>query len=86
MEEVRSKLANCTATGKDVCRHVYIMNLALGYVEDFYCLEALAEMHNKTPKEIYDFAYGYVDMRECFRKEWDKIDNCIKTCPVPEFS
>ncbi|MDA0771381.1 MAG: hypothetical protein O3C63_00395 [Cyanobacteria bacterium] len=58
------------------------MNLALGYTEEFYSLKALADMHSKSMEEIFDFAYDYVEARECFRKEWAKMKS-IEECPLP---
>lgn len=57
------------------------MNLALGYSEEFYCLEALAEMHSKTKEEIFELGYDYVQARECFRKEWAKMKS-REECPL----
>ena len=58
------------------------MNLALGYSEDFFCLKALAEKHHKSMEDMFDFAYDYVQSRECFRKEWRKMSD-PEECPLP---
>lgn len=59
------------------------MNLALGYTEEFYALPVLAEMHNKSLDEIFDFAYNYVRARECFTREWAKMKT-REECPLPD--
>ena len=76
-----SQLAQCSVYGLPVCRRMFNMNLALGYTEDFYSLKALAEKHNMSMEDMFDFAYDYVDSRECFRKEWAKM-TCREQCPL----
>ena len=78
-----SVITKCYQSSEPICRRVYNMNLALGYTEEFYSLASLAEMHNKSLEEIYEFAYDYVQARECFRKEWAKM-TCREECPLPD--
>ncbi len=59
------------------------INLALGYTEDFYSLKALSELHDKSPDEMFDFALDYIRARECFRKEWVKMQDPSE-CPLPD--
>ena len=77
-----SNIQTCCVTGAPICRRIFNMNLALGYTEEFYSLKALAELHSQSMKEIFDFAYDYVEARECFRKEWVKM-KLIEECPLP---
>lgn len=77
-----SNIQTCCVTGTPICRRIFNMNLALGYTEEFYSLKALADMHSKSMEEIFDFAYDYVEARECFRKEWAKMRS-IEECPLP---
>lgn len=58
------------------------MNLALGYSEEFYSLQTLAQMHSRSLEDMFDFAYDYVQARECFRKEWRKMESASE-CPLP---
>lgn len=61
---------------------MFNMNLALGYSEEFYSLKALAQKHNKNMEEMFEFAYDYVQGRDCFRKEWRKMKSASE-CPLP---
>ena len=62
---------------------MFNMNLALGYTEEFFSLPALAEMHKRSKEEMFDFAFDYVEARECFRKEWRKMIS-EDECPLPD--
>ena len=61
---------------------MFNMNLALGYSEEFYGLKALAQKHQKSIEEIFELGYDYVQARECFRKEWEKMSSRDE-CPLP---
>lgn len=78
-----SDIEKCSNTGLPICRRMFNMNLALGYSEEFYSLKALSEMHDRSMDEMFDFAYDYVQARECFRKEWDKMKSADE-CPLPD--
>ena len=78
-----SHIQTCVETGLPVCRRMFNMNLALGYSEEFYSLEALAKKHQMSMEEMFEFAYDYVQARECFRKEWRKMENRSE-CPLAE--
>ena len=82
MNSEHSQIETCCKTGLSVCRRMFNMNLALGYSEEFYSLKALAAMHSKTIEEIFELGYDYVQARECFRKEWAKM-NSKEECPLP---
>jgi hypothetical protein len=82
MSSTHSQIQTCAKTGLPLCRRMFNMNLALGYTEEFYSLEALAQMHNKSTEEIFEFAFDYVEARECFRKEWVKMQSPSE-CPLP---
>lgn len=58
------------------------MNLALGYTEEQLCLQCLAKMHEQDINSMFDFIYGYVESRDCFKKEWIKMKD-KKECPLP---
>ena len=77
-----SEVENCSVTGLPVCRRIFNMNLAFGYTEEFYSLQALAKKHDKSMEDIFDMGYDYVQGRECFRKEWDKMKERSE-CPLP---
>jgi hypothetical protein len=61
---------------------MFNMNLALGYTEEFYSLEALCQKHGRDPAEMFDWLYGYVQARDCFSKEWAKMKD-RQECPLP---
>ncbi len=79
---VHSQVAKCCVTDMPVCRRMFNINLALGYTEDFYALVSLAKKHDKSMEEMFDFAFDYVKARECFRKEWVKMQDPSE-CPLP---
>ncbi len=76
------QVETCSVTGMPVCRRMFNMNLALGYSEEFYSLKALAQKHGRSMEEMFEFAYDYVQARECFRKEWAKMIS-VDECPLP---
>jgi hypothetical protein len=78
-----SEVAKCELSSKPVCRRMFNINLALGYVEEVYCLTELAGMHGQSTAEMFDFGYSYVQSRECFTKEWAKMTNPA-SCPLRE--
>ena len=76
-------MAKCKESGADICKRVWIMNLALGFDEEFSSLSVLSRQFNKTEEEIYDFVLPYIESRDCFKKEWDKLDpqdSCKAKC------
>ena len=58
------------------------MNLALGFTEEFYSLQALSEKYSKPAEDVFDLALNYVQARDCFKKEWDKMQ-AKDECPLP---
>lgn len=82
MTSEHTKVETCSITGMPVCRRMLNMNLALGYTEEFYSLSALAEKHDMSMEEMFDFALDYIQARECFRKEWVKMQDASE-CPLP---
>ena len=72
----------CPQCNKPICRRAYTMCLALGYAEEQYCLNCLGQMHDQDIESMFDFVYGYVQGRDCFKKEWVKMKNKSE-CPLP---
>lgn len=58
------------------------MNLALGYVEEQYCLNCLSKMHSQDMDSMFDFVHSYIQGRDCFKKEWIKMTQRSE-CPLP---
>lgn len=83
MSSQHSQLEFCKLTRLPLCRRAFNINLALGYTEEFYSLKALAEMHSMTLEELFDYAYAYIERRDCFIKEWKKMTESSE-CPLPE--
>jgi hypothetical protein len=77
----KSIITKCQQSSEPICRRVYNMNLALGYTEEFYSLASLAQIHNKSQEEMFDFAFDYIESRDCFRKEWAKMTS-REECPL----
>ena len=73
----------CPKCNQDICRRAYNINLALGYVEEQYCLNCLSELHNQDIESLFNFVYGYIQSRDCFKKEWVKMKTQAE-CPLPK--
>ncbi len=78
-----SHVQTCSQTGLPLCRRAFNINLALGYTEEFYALKVLAKMHNKSIEQMFEFAYDYIEARDCFKKEWAKMQSAVE-CPLAE--
>ena len=72
----------CPKCSKKICRRAYNINLALGFVDEQYCLNCLADLHDQTKESLFDFIYGYIQSRDCFKKEWVKMKDKSE-CPLP---
>ena len=72
----------CPKCSRSICRRAYTINLALGYVEEQICLNCLSELHKQSIEDIFSFVYGYIQSRDCFKKEWAKMVN-KNECPLP---
>lgn len=59
------------------------MNLALGYAEEFYTLDELAKKHGKSMEDLFELGFDYVQARDCFKKEWNKMKD-PEECPLPD--
>lgn len=80
-QDEHSCVETCINTGKPVCRRMFNMNLAMGYVEEVYILDELAKMHKQSREDLFAFAFDYVMSRDCFKKEWFKQDK-PSSCPL----
>lgn len=60
------------------------MNLALGLVDDAFCLACLAREHQQSEQAMAEFCWGYVQARDCFKTPWLKFD--ATACPKQETS
>ncbi len=69
----------CDTCGEPFCERVNIMNLALGFVEDAFCLNCLAQTHNQTEEDMAAFCWDYVKTRDCFKAPWLKFNASV--CP-----
>ena len=83
MPSEHSHLEECCIYKLPICRRMLNMNLALGHTEEFYSLKALAEKHTREPEDIFELAYDYVQARDCFKKEWDKMKT-VEECPLQD--
>lgn len=69
----------CDRCGAPVCERVQLMNLALSYEEELFCLDCLSAEQSMSPAELADFAKSYVYSRDCFKNPWMKFD--ATPCP-----
>ncbi len=75
----------CDRCGAMFCERVQIMNLALNYVDEQYCLACLAAEQGLSEAAMADFAREYVLARECFKTPWDHFAPRARQCPrLPE--
>lgn len=73
----------CLKCKNPICRRAYNLNLALGYIEEQFCLNCLSETHNQTKEDLFDYIFDYIQSRNCFKKEWDKMTS-KNECPLPD--
>lgn len=71
----------CDRCGAPVCERVQIMNLALDYVDELFCLSCLAAELDMTAPALADYARQYVQARECFKTPWDAFAPQALQCP-----
>lgn len=71
----------CDRCGAPFCERVQIMNLALDYVDEMYCLSCLATEQAMADADLAEFAKDYVYARECFKTPWDNFADKAVTCP-----
>lgn len=71
----------CDRCGALFCERVQVMNLALNYVDEMYCLACLAAEQGLGEAEMADFARDYVYARECFKTPWDHFAAQAARCP-----
>jgi len=64
----------CDRCGAPFCERVQLMNLALDYVDEQFCLACLAAGQDMNETAMADFARDYIDSRECFKTPWEKFD------------
>lgn len=69
----------CDRCGGPFCERVHVMNMALNYIDEEYCLACLSKELGKTEPELADFAWLYVQARDCFKDPWTKFD--ATACP-----
>ena len=70
----------CDHCGQLFCGRVQVMNLALNYIEDQYCLDRLATTHTVSRMELATMARAYIASRECFKTAWDRLN--VRACPL----
>jgi len=72
----------CDRCGGPFCERVNVMNLALNYVDETFCLPCLSAELGKSESDLADFAWLYVQARDCFKDPWMKFD--ASACPKLE--
>lgn len=75
--------AFCAECAAPLCLRKQVINLALGYADEMYCLVCLAGEKNKDPEDILVSMRDYVHLRECFRTQWLRYRN-RNWCPDPK--
>ncbi len=62
----------CCDCGASLCLRKQVVNLALGNTDDMYCLKCLGAQMNCTEQAVLENSAGYIQGRDCFRKEWKR--------------
>jgi len=69
----------CTQCDAPFCERVHLMNLALDYLEDEYCLDCLSGLQGCTVPDLADSVTAYIHTRDCFLNPWKMFD--ASACP-----
>lgn len=80
--QVQGAPTHCRTCGAVLCIRKQVINLALGNVEEHFCLNCLAKSEHETPENLVSGMVGYIMGRDCFRKEWVRYKG-IEDCPEP---
>jgi hypothetical protein len=75
--------SHCCDCKSPLCLRKQVINLALGHVDDMYCLNCLGKNSEREPQEVLGGIKDYILSRACFKKEWVKYPNASH-CPEPE--
>ncbi len=59
-----------------------MINLALGNLDEMFCLNCLGADSAREPEDVLLGVKDYVLSRACFKKEWAKYPN-VSFCPEP---
>lgn len=59
-----------------------MINLALGFTDQMYCLACLGNQNEKSPADLLDSLKDYISSRECFAKQWVRYSS-VNYCPDP---
>ena len=71
---------DCAACGAPLCLRKQVINLAMGNTETMHCLGCLAKESDETPAGVLANLMSYVQMRDCFAKEWKRYSD-VSFCP-----
>ncbi len=84
MIDKEAKICHAGACDRILCTRQEVINLALGFTEDFRCIHCLATdlEASKDAQLLLLRMKDYVNSRPCFAKEWQKYTSG-KDCPSP---
>lgn len=69
----------CDACGELFCERVHVMNMTLDHIDEEFCMSCLSQTHALSEPEMADFAWDYVQRRDCFKTPWEHFDASL--CP-----
>lgn len=69
----------CDDCGTPFCERILVINLALDFVDDAYCLACLAQKEDTEPEALFHWIGDYIQSRNCFKTPWDSFDPA--SCP-----
>jgi hypothetical protein len=74
--------ALCSKCKRVLCLRKQVMNLAVGNIDEMFCLECLGEESGRKALEVLLTLKGYALNRECFLKQWRGYES-EADCPDP---
>jgi hypothetical protein len=65
----------CDTCATPFCERILIMNMALGFEEEQYCLKCLTQQENQPSEKLFfDWIKDYILARDCFLSPWQKFN------------
>jgi hypothetical protein len=64
----------CDQCSSCICERVYIINLALNYIDQCLCLKCLASEKGIDEGQVFRSLADYIKSRPCFKAEWDHVN------------
>jgi len=80
---IKGAQTHCDDCSGRLCIRQQTINLALGHIDEMFCLRCLGKSYKRDPAEILDGVKTYILTRPCFKNEWVKCRD-ESDCAAPE--